>query len=155
MSNLVYCGGGKSTNKPDWFKVTINPAKFGEHVKLKDDKNMLFLKILCFDDKDDYGKDVKVVINEEEDNYAIKGDKLCGFGKEVEDKLKTFKIAIETDRIKPHVQEYKGHKYIKLNLNVDDSGVRVSVDTWSPEPKAEPKAVTPEETKAVFDKPAF
>jgi len=133
--STIYCGSGKKTNKQDWFKVNINPAKFAEHVKLKDGKNMLYLNVNIKEEADQYGKDLSVTINDKEDYYEFKGDNLCGGGKAIKEDW--LQLAIETDLIKPHVQEFKGHKFIKLNLNVDDSGVRVSVDTWKPEDKVE------------------
>ena len=65
----------------------------------------------------------------------------CGSGKKQTDKW--LKVTINPDKLKDHIEEFKGNRFIKLNINikdeVDDYGkdVSISVDTWKPEPKEE------------------
>lgn len=60
----------------------------------------------------------------------------CGSGKK--QKENWLKITINPDKIKDHIQEFNGNKFVKLNVNIkaeaDQYGkdVSVSVDTWQP-----------------------
>ena len=48
-------------------------------------------------------------------------------------------ISINVDKIKDHIQEYNGNKFVKLNVNISKEAdkygkdVQVSVDTYNPE----------------------
>lgn len=61
----------------------------------------------------------------------------CGSGKKQNDTW--IKASINVAKIKDHIQEYEGHKFIKLNINIKDAldaygkDVSISVDTWQPE----------------------
>jgi hypothetical protein len=63
----------------------------------------------------------------------------CGSGKKQSDKW--IKASINVDKFKDHIQEYKGHKFIKININIKDEAdkfdkdVSISIDTWQPEEK--------------------
>ena len=65
----------------------------------------------------------------------------CGSGKVMNEKWLT--VTINPDKLKEHIQEYNGNKFIKLNINVKDEAdqygkdVAISVDTWKPEEKQE------------------
>lgn len=65
----------------------------------------------------------------------------CGSGKSMSNKW--FKVTINPDKLKEHIQEYNGNRFIKLNINVKDEAdqygkdVSISVDTWQPEEKQE------------------
>lgn len=60
----------------------------------------------------------------------------CGSGKKRNDTW--IQITINPDKIKDHIQEYNGSKFIKLNINLlgdpDKFGkdVQVSVDNYKP-----------------------
>lgn len=60
----------------------------------------------------------------------------CGSGKK--QKENWLKITINPDKIKDHIQEFNGNKFVKLNINIKDEAdqygkdVSVSVDTWQP-----------------------
>ena len=61
----------------------------------------------------------------------------CGSGKKQNETW--LKATINIDKIKDHIEEFKGHKFVRLNINikdeVDDYGknVSISVDKWQPE----------------------
>lgn len=63
----------------------------------------------------------------------------CGSGKKRSDNW--ISATINLDKIKEHIQEYNGSKFIKVNINVkqepDQYGkdVSITIDTWKPEPK--------------------
>ena len=65
----------------------------------------------------------------------------CGSGKKQSETWLTATINI--DKIKDHIQEFKGHKFIKININIKDEinqynkDVDISIDKWKPEPKVE------------------
>ena len=48
-------------------------------------------------------------------------------------------ISINVDKIKDHIQEYNGNKFVKLNVNISKEAdkygkdVQVTVDTYNPE----------------------
>ena len=52
-----------------------------------------------------------------------------------------FKVTINPDKIKDHIQEYQGHKYVKLDINVLDEpdkygkDVKITIDQFDPEKK--------------------
>lgn len=61
----------------------------------------------------------------------------CGSGKKKSDTW--LQASINLDKIKEHIQEYKGSKFIKVNINVksepDQYGkdVSITIDTWKPD----------------------
>ena len=63
----------------------------------------------------------------------------CGSGKKRNDTW--FSATINVDKIKEHIQEFNGNKFVKININVknepDQYGkdVSISIDTWKPEEK--------------------
>ena len=65
----------------------------------------------------------------------------CGNGKVQNEGW--LKVTLHPEKLKGHIREFKGNKFIKLNINIkpeaDQYGkdVSVSVDTWKPEPKSE------------------
>ncbi len=65
----------------------------------------------------------------------------CGSGKVQREGW--LKVTINPEKLKGHVQEFNGNKFIKLDINIkphaDQYGkdVAISVDTWKPEPKSE------------------
>jgi hypothetical protein len=68
----------------------------------------------------------------------------CGSGKKMNDTW--IKATINLAKFKDHVQEYKGTKFLKLNINIKDEedqygkDVAISIDTWQPdEAEAEPQ----------------
>lgn len=70
----------------------------------------------------------------------------CGSGKKQNDTW--IKATINVAKIKDHVEEYQGTKFVKLNINVKEQldqygkDVSISVDKWKPEPQNnEPKEV--------------
>lgn len=52
-------------------------------------------------------------------------------------------VTINPDKIKDHIQEYNGNKYVKLNINISDTpdqygkDVKITIDTYKPETKNE------------------
>ena len=58
----IYCGSGKKQNDK-WFKVTINPDKFMEHVQEFNGNKFIKLDINIKDEKDQYGKDVSISVD--------------------------------------------------------------------------------------------
>lgn len=52
-----------------------------------------------------------------------------------------FKATINPDKIQEHIQEFKGSKFVKLNINLKDTpdqygkDVSITVDTWTPPEK--------------------
>lgn len=67
----------------------------------------------------------------------------CGSGKKQNDTW--IKASINVEKFKDHIQEYKGTKFLKLNINIKDEAdqygkdVSISIDTWKPEEKAPEK----------------
>ncbi len=61
----------------------------------------------------------------------------CGAGKKQNDNW--IKATIKAEALEKYIQEYKGHKFLKININIkaeaDEYGkdVSISVDNWSPE----------------------
>ena len=70
----------------------------------------------------------------------------CGSGKKQNDTW--IKASINVAKFKDHIQEYKGHKFIKLNINIKDEldkfgkDVSITVDTWQPDEDVQPKQKT-------------
>lgn len=65
----------------------------------------------------------------------------CGSGKKQSETW--LKATINIDKIKDHIEEFKGHKFVRLNINIKDEvdeygkNVSLSVDKWQPEEKIE------------------
>jgi hypothetical protein len=63
----------------------------------------------------------------------------CGGGKK--QKEDWLKITIDPEKIKDHIQEFNGSKFVKLNINIRPEpnqfgkDVSVSIDTFVPEKK--------------------
>ena len=61
----------------------------------------------------------------------------CGSGKKQSDTW--IKGTINVAKIKDHIEEFNGNKFVKLNINLKDMAdqygkdVSISVDTWKPE----------------------
>ena len=61
----------------------------------------------------------------------------CGSGKKQSETW--LKATINIDKIKDHIEEFKGHKFVRLNINIKDEvdeyvkNVSLSVDKWQPE----------------------
>ena len=61
----------------------------------------------------------------------------CGSGKKQNETW--LKATINIDKIKDHIEEFKGHKFVRLNINIKDEAdeygknVSLSVDKWQPE----------------------
>lgn len=69
----------------------------------------------------------------------------CGGGKKMTDNWMT--VTVHIDKVKEHVFDYKGNKYLKLNVNLKDQpdqygkDVSLSVNTYNPEEQKETKPV--------------
>ena len=56
-------------------------------------------------------------------------------------------VTVHIDKVKEHVFDYKGNKYLKLNVNLKDQpdqfgkDVSLSVNTYNPEEQKETKPV--------------
>ena len=63
----------------------------------------------------------------------------CGSGKTQNDKW--MKATINVEKIKDHIEEFKGHKFVRININIKDEkdqygkDVSISIDKWEPEQK--------------------
>lgn len=63
----------------------------------------------------------------------------CGSGKKQNDGW--LKVTINPDKFADYIEEFKGNKFVKLNINIKDEAdqygkdVSISVDTWKPEPQ--------------------
>ena len=61
----------------------------------------------------------------------------CGSGKKQSETW--LKATINIDKIQDHIEEFKGHKFVRLNINIKDEAdeygknVSLSVDKWQPE----------------------
>ena len=68
----------------------------------------------------------------------------CGSGKKQNETW--LKATINIDKIKEHIEEFKGHKFVRLNINIKDEvdqygkDVSLSVDKWQPEEQTEQPA---------------
>jgi len=66
----------------------------------------------------------------------------CGSGKKQSETW--LKATINIDKIKDHIEEFKGHKFVRLNINIKDEAdqfgkdVSISIDTWQPEEQTAP-----------------
>lgn len=73
----------------------------------------------------------------------------CGSGKKQNETW--LKATININKIKDHIEEYKGHKFIRLNINLKDEAdqfgkdVSISVDKWQPQQKTQPQTESFEE----------
>ena len=71
----------------------------------------------------------------------------CGSGRKQSDTW--LKITIDPYKLKEHIEEFNGHKFVRLNINIKDQpdkfnkDVSVSIDTWQPDqqPTEEKKSV--------------
>ncbi len=65
----------------------------------------------------------------------------CGGGKKMNDNWMT--VTVHIDKVKEHVFDYKGNKYLKLNVNLKDQAdqfgkdVSLSVNTYNPDEQKE------------------
>lgn len=65
----------------------------------------------------------------------------CGSGKKQNETW--IKASINIDKIKDHIQEFNGHKFVKININIKDEAdmygkdVAISIDEWKPEKEME------------------
>ena len=61
----------------------------------------------------------------------------CGSGKKQNDGW--FKATINAKKFKEHIEEFNGHEFVKVNINVKDTpdqygkDVSITVDTWKPD----------------------
>ena len=61
----------------------------------------------------------------------------CGSGKKQNDGW--LKATINIEKLQEHIEEFNGHKFVKLNINVKDTpdqygkDVSITVDTWKPD----------------------
>jgi hypothetical protein len=73
----------------------------------------------------------------------------CGSGKKQNETW--LKATINIDKIKDHIEEFKGHKFVRLNINIKDEddeygkNVSISVDKWQPEEQSAKQVETKEE----------
>ncbi len=74
----------------------------------------------------------------------------CGGGKKMNEGWLT--VTVHIDKAKEHIFDYKGNKYLKLNINVKDQpdqygkDVSLSVNTYEPEKEnTQQKAAAPVE----------
>jgi hypothetical protein len=86
--------------------------------------------------QDPHGEE-KHIINYNTNTMEEKKVIYCGSGKKQNDTW--IKASINVAKFKDHISEYEGHKFIKLNININDQpdqygkDVSISVDTWKPE----------------------
>jgi len=61
----------------------------------------------------------------------------CGSGKKQNDGW--LKVTINPEKLKEHIEDFNGNKFVKLNINIKDQpdqygkDVSISVDTWKPD----------------------
>ena len=71
----------------------------------------------------------------------------CGSGNKQNEKWIT--ATINPDKIMDHIQEYKGNRFVKLNININDEpnefgkDVSITINTWKPENKDIPLKENP------------
>jgi len=73
----------------------------------------------------------------------------CGSGNKQNEKWIT--ATINPDKIMDHIQEYKGNRFVKLNININDEpnefgkDVSITINTWQPNKKepVEPREDSP------------
>lgn len=67
----------------------------------------------------------------------------CGKGKRMNEKW--IKATINVEKLRGHIEEYQGTKYVKLNINLLDNpdkygkDVSIEIDTWKPDVNAQKK----------------
>jgi ribosomal protein S19 len=86
-----------------------------------------------------------------QNNMQAKKEKIsCGKGTKRSDSW--LSVTINPDVIKQYIQEYNGSKFVKLNININETpdkfgkDVSVSIDTWTP--KGELKPNIPQNVKS-------
>ena len=63
----------------------------------------------------------------------------CGSGKTQNDKW--MKATINVEKIKDHIEEFEGHRFVRININIKDEkdqfgkDVKITIDKWEPEQK--------------------
>jgi len=72
----------------------------------------------------------------------------CGSGKKQSDTW--MKATINVDKIKDHIQEFKGSRFVKININLKEEDqygkdVSISIDTWKPEKPTQKKEDKPDD----------
>jgi len=91
------------------------------------------------DPNSEYMQDINNNYNTMSEKKAI----YCGSGKKQNDTW--IKATIKADALEQYIQEYQGHKFLKVNINIKDQpdqygkDVSITVDTWKPEQSSEPK----------------
>ena len=95
------------------------------------------------DVKDEYNKELANA--ERQQGQQTKTNKMskekiyCGSGKKQSETW--LKVNINVAKFKDHISEYKGHKFIKLNVNILEEpdmygkDVSITIDTWQPDKK--------------------
>tara|TARA_R100001440_G_scaffold482_2_gene1368 strand:- start:120 stop:383 length:264 start_codon:yes stop_codon:yes gene_type:complete len=74
----------------------------------------------------------------------------CGGGNKRNENWLT--VTVHIDKAKEHIFEYKGNRYLKLNVNVKDQAdqfgkdVSLSVNTYEPQKESKPAQQIAEET---------
>jgi len=63
MSEKIFVGGGKKKGE-NWFKCTISPDKIEAHIQEFKGHRFVKLDINVLNEPDQYGKDVKITIDE-------------------------------------------------------------------------------------------
>ena len=67
----------------------------------------------------------------------------CGSGKSQNQNW--LKCTINPDKLMDHIQEFKGNRFVKLDINIKDEhdqygkDVSITIDTWQPNKKEEPE----------------
>ena len=75
----------------------------------------------------------------------------CGSGRKQNNNW--LKVTINPEKIMEHVQEFKGNKFIKLDINIKDEpdqygkDVVITIDTWQPDKKENRVEVAPEDNQ--------
>ena len=75
----------------------------------------------------------------------------CGSGRKQNNNW--LKVTINPEKIMEHVQEFKGNKFIKLDINIKDEpdqygkDVVITIDTWQPDKKENKVEVAPEDNQ--------
>lgn len=70
----------------------------------------------------------------------------CGSGKKQNDTW--MKATINMDKIQEHIEEFKGTKFVRININIKEEAdqfgkdVSITVDKWQPKKKEETKEKT-------------
>jgi len=81
----------------------------------------------------------------------------CGSGKKQSETW--MKATINVDKIKDHIQEFKGSRFVKININLKEEAdqygkdVSISIDTWKPEKPTQKKEEKPADSQIKEDKP--